>query len=161
MPDSGCFRGFDTGECGDILNNQFYFAYGSNMWTDQMNRRCPQSIKVGTGVLHDYRWIISTRGYANIIDSPADEVHGVVYAISINDELSLDAFEGVAAGSYGKQVVRVLLEKQVVSCMVYIDPVTSEGIAHDEYIGRINNGITDAGLPDEYVAGSIRKFIPL
>jgi hypothetical protein len=31
-----------------------YFAYGSNLWIDQMNRRCPEHKFFGTGVLHDW-----------------------------------------------------------------------------------------------------------
>jgi hypothetical protein len=44
--------------------------------------------------------------------------------------------------------------------MVYIDQITDEGPPQAEYIERINNGVTDAGLPTEYIAGSIRKFVP-
>lgn len=31
-----------------------YFGYGSNMWIDQMNRRCPENKYIGTAVLHDW-----------------------------------------------------------------------------------------------------------
>jgi len=31
-----------------------YFGYGSNMWLDQMNRRCPENKYIGTAVLHDW-----------------------------------------------------------------------------------------------------------
>lgn len=35
-----------------------YFGYGSNVWLDQMNRRCPENKYIGTAVLHD--WYLST-----------------------------------------------------------------------------------------------------
>ncbi len=31
-----------------------YFGYGSDMWVDQMNRRCPENKYIGTAVLYDW-----------------------------------------------------------------------------------------------------------
>ncbi|KAL1648495.1 hypothetical protein SLS58_002250 [Diplodia intermedia] len=52
-----------------------YFAYGSNLWLDQMHRRCPSSVYLGVGRLHGsnssntgWRWIINERGYANVVE---------------------------------------------------------------------------------------------
>jgi gamma-glutamylcyclotransferase len=139
---------------------KLYFAYGSNMWADQMRRRCPQSTCIGKALLSGYRWIITTRGYASIVASVEDEVYGIVYTITRDDELSLDAFEGVATGSYLKRSLTVVLADKEVECLVYIDPVTCEGKPHDEYIERINRGLKDAYLPRDYVTRYIRKFVP-
>jgi gamma-glutamylcyclotransferase (GGCT)/AIG2-like uncharacterized protein YtfP len=51
-----------------------------------MEELCPDHRVIGKGILKEYRWIISVRGYANIIKSELDEVHGVVYEISDSDE---------------------------------------------------------------------------
>ena len=56
-----------------------YFAYGSNLWRKQMEDRCPDHRIIGKGVLKSYCWMISPRGYATIVKSTSDEVHGVVY----------------------------------------------------------------------------------
>lgn len=72
-----------------------YFAYGSNLSFKQMGERCPKHKKVGKGVLEGYKWFISSRGYANVIKSPGDIVHGFVYEISKDDERTLDRCEGV------------------------------------------------------------------
>jgi hypothetical protein len=34
-----------------------YFAYGSNLWREQMTSRCPEHREVGTGCLKGWRWI--------------------------------------------------------------------------------------------------------
>jgi gamma-glutamylcyclotransferase len=70
--------------------SQLYFAYGSNLWLEQMHQRCPECIRVGIGILKRRLWIISKRGYANIIESENDEVHGIIYNISPADEAGLD-----------------------------------------------------------------------
>ncbi|KAM0256459.1 hypothetical protein ACHAQJ_004984 [Trichoderma viride] len=51
-----------------------YFAYGSNLSTEQMRERCPYSTAVGLGKMTGWRWIINRRGYANIVREGQDEV---------------------------------------------------------------------------------------
>jgi gamma-glutamylcyclotransferase len=140
---------------------KLYFAYGSNLWLDQMRKRCPDQSVFSHGVLKGYRWIITTRGVANIVKSVPDEVHGIIYEISESDEETLDRCEGVSNGDYYKKTVLVEAAGQQVNCLVYIDPTEEEGRPRQEYIKRINAGLIDAKLPEEYVIGCIRKFIPV
>ena len=137
-----------------------YFAYGSNMWNDQMNRRCPQNKKIGIARLPGYRWIISNRGYANVVKSEEHTVEGVLFEISDTDEAALDGYEGVASGSYAKAEIQVLSGDKSLPALVYVDPVTTEGTPPAEYVQRINAALADAGLTAEYVDGQVRKFIP-
>ena len=139
---------------------KLYFAYGSNMWDAQMAARCPQSRKVGLARLPGYRWIITTRGYANVVESPTEEVEGVLFEISESDERLLDGFEGVASGFYRKGELQVLSGAKKVIALVYLDPVTAEGVPKQEYVHRINSGLADAQLSEAYVTGHVRKFIP-
>jgi gamma-glutamylcyclotransferase (GGCT)/AIG2-like uncharacterized protein YtfP len=143
------------------MQMKLYFAYGSNMLQDQMNERCPNHKYFGHGILKGFRWIITERGYANIIKSEADEVHGVVYRINEEDEASLDKAEGVHKNLYWKEIHRVEVEKTSYPCFLYIDPIKAEGRPKDEYVSRINRGVSDADLHTEYVDRYIRKFIPL
>jgi gamma-glutamylcyclotransferase len=137
----------------------FYFAYGSNMWDRQMGMRCPESKKLGIARLSGYRWIITTRGYANVVESTHDEVQGVLFEISDSDEVSLDKYEGVASGCYDKAKLLVMMGNQKVEALVYLDPIVEQGAPREEYIQRINAGLADAMLSDDYVA-QVRKFIP-
>ncbi|KAM3502387.1 hypothetical protein MY11210_009082 [Beauveria gryllotalpidicola] len=80
-----------------------YFAYGSNLCTAQMRARCPLSTAIGLGFLPGWRWIINSRGYANILPpcpsstttTDDDGVYGLLYLLPPRDEESLDRFEGV------------------------------------------------------------------
>jgi gamma-glutamylcyclotransferase len=137
-----------------------YFAYGSNMWDRQMGMRCPESKKLGIARLSGYRWIITTRGYANVVESAHDEVEGVLFEISDSDEVSLDKFEGVANGFYEKAKLPVMMGNKKAEALVYLDPIVEEGATKEEYIHRINSGLADAMLSDDYVA-QVRKFIPV
>jgi len=139
---------------------KLYFAYGSNMWDAQMKKRCPESRKMGAARLSGFRWIISARGYANVIEAKEDEVEGVLYEISESDERSLDKHEGVTSGSYRKVELPVSRDGKIEVALVYVDPVTAEGAPREEYVSRINAGLADAGLSEKYVSRHVRKFIP-
>lgn len=102
-----------------------YFAYGSNLSTEQMRQRCPYSTAVGLGKVTGWRWIINARGYANIVresedidtqkdddggvekvdeqkgksrmedDTEESQVYGMLYLLPVEDEERLDRYEGV------------------------------------------------------------------
>ncbi|KAG8526374.1 uncharacterized protein KY384_000367 [Bacidia gigantensis] len=158
-----------------------YFGYGSNLWRDQMRKRCPESTYVGVGRLDKYRWIISERGYANVVpSSPSsnDYVYGLIYTLSSSDERRLDVNEGVPE-TYAKEMidVRTWSEAQLKKVgslkqedskpekmLVYVDHKRlEEAKPKKEYIYRMNMGIHDAiaaGVPRSYVDEVMRRFIP-
>ena len=143
-----------------------------------MSLRCPSSPYVGIARLKNYRWMINDRGYANIVQTnhPSDVVYGLVYTLTEDDEEHLDINEGVPI-SYTKETIPIDFwalasgekadfgkggeKKQL---LVYIDRKRVEDDnPKAEYIHRINMGVQDAvqiGMPQSYVDGVIRKFIP-
>jgi gamma-glutamylcyclotransferase len=167
-----------------------YFGYGSNLWLKQMEIRCPKSSFIGLGRLLSYKWIISERGYANVVEvrnsthtneTDDHEVWGLVYELSKSDEERLDLNEGVPY-AYTKENLDVELwepknenktdefidvskDHQSKKMLVYIDRKrTREFKPKNEYIYRMNRGIEDAlklGVPQSYVDRVLRKFIPV
>ncbi|KAG5795793.1 hypothetical protein H9Q69_005172 [Fusarium xylarioides] len=95
------------------LPAQLYFAYGSNLWLQQMASRCPESYYVGRAVLMDHRWQINSRGFANVIPCSGYNVHGLVYQVSVDDEARLDRNEGVHSGAYTKSYHSVVLHEAI------------------------------------------------
>ena len=77
----------------------YYFAYGSNMNWEQMQRRCPSTRFVCVASLKDYRFAIARHsrlrncGTANIFADSGSEVWGIVYDVSEPDLIILDSFE--------------------------------------------------------------------
>ncbi|KZP01600.1 hypothetical protein CALVIDRAFT_532377 [Calocera viscosa TUFC12733] len=140
---------------------RYYFAYGSNLWHRQMHARCPSSLPLGLGVLKGFKWLISARGFANIVMSAPDEVWGLVWLLSPTDEQVLDRYEGVSQRSYDKYDLAVtLLSGEEKLCLVYVDPVQAAGRPWAEYVDRMNAGLKDSPLPEAYVRDVIRPFIP-
>lgn len=157
---------------------KLYFAYGSNLWLRQMKRRCPTSTYKGLARLRDWRWIIYSRGYANVIPSHGDEVWGMIYALPPPDEAKLDVNEGVpffyqkkmlnveiwfeeAAGGENGDISQPGSQEEV---LCYVDASrVEEAKPKEEYVHRINMGIRDArskGMPKTYVDKYLRPFIP-
>ena len=163
-------------------NATVYFGYGSNLWKDQMIKRCPTSEYLGIARLNGFRWIINDRGYANVVETMNDEksasnvTWGLVYSLQHKDEEQLDINEGVPI-AYTKENLTVDYwptqedgpldlnhGSKKTEMLVYIDRNrTTSDVPKKEYIYRMNMGIKDAvkeGMPKEYVEEGLRKFIP-
>lgn len=125
-----------------------------------MRDRCPEYRETSPGRLDGWRWIITARGYASIVLSKNDYVLGAVYELSESDVRQLDLIEGVTQGHYRKETLSIKVDGEKLDCLVYIDGVVENGRPREEYIARINNGIQDAGFPDEYVIRYLRAFVP-
>ena len=139
---------------------------------------------MGIGRLIDFRWMISSRGYANIVphDGSHHGVYGLIYKLMPSDEKDLDVNEGVpyaytkenmtiefwksslSAGGSGEKV-DVATAGEAKSVLVYIDRLRVEDSnPKEEYIHRMNMGIADAialGIPASYIEDDLRPFIPM
>jgi gamma-glutamylcyclotransferase (GGCT)/AIG2-like uncharacterized protein YtfP len=77
-----------------------YFAYGSNLSTSQMTRRCPTCKTLKIGCLEGYRLAFNyyssgwNGGVADIVVDAESEVWGLIYELSKEDLQCLDNCEG-------------------------------------------------------------------
>ena len=140
---------------------RLYFAYGSNLCIRQMNDRCPNNSKIGMGKLKGHRWIITKRGYANVVKSSDEDVWGIIYEISRSDEEKLDVYEGVSTKCYVKENLDILMDGKIQNCLTYVDPTTEEGVPTSTYANTIDEGLCDSKLPEEYVEKHLRPKITL
>ena len=69
-----------------------YLAYGANMHPGQMAWRCPNALASRAFVLRD--WELKFYNHATIEPRRGAKVAGVLWEITPDCELSLDAFEG-------------------------------------------------------------------
>jgi|HigsolmetaAR204D_1030405.scaffolds.fasta_scaffold00699_3 hypothetical protein len=87
---------------------RLYAAYGSNLHTQQMKKRCPDAEMMAKGFINDYE--LEFRGVATIKPSPGKKVPVVLWGISKWDEKALDRYEGVALGCYRKKTLKVAIQ---------------------------------------------------
>jgi len=86
-----------------------YFAYGSNMHSDQMKCRCPLAKFVCRAKLPKHRLAFTLKsvtrdcGVADVLFDQAKNVWGVVYELPDNELKNLDKKEGYAPGKPNDQ----------------------------------------------------------
>ena len=111
---------------------QLYLAYGSNLHLGQMAKRCPESRFIGTAILHNYRFQINQRGFANILYRRNDQVEGLLYLLSRTDEEKLDRSEGVPT-AYQKQHLTVQVFTAAIAHVGRAVPELAQQLDDSEY----------------------------
>ena len=133
-----------------------YFAYGSNMSRHQMAKRCPGARYAGKAWIEDYRFRITTRGFATIVLESGARVYGLLWKITEDDEQRLDGYEGVGACLYDKRSIRVqTAERATCEALVY----TARCSPRPNYLEGIIEAATGAGLPACYLE-ELRRWLP-
>jgi hypothetical protein len=135
-----------------------YFAYGSNMSLEQIKGRCPSCEFKGVAVLNGKKVVCNKLSknkidhFAGLVDSPNDQVMGVLYQLSSDDISSLDDREKGYHRSTGKFFVEEIGTRRQIDCFTYLvtNPVTPHRPSA-EYLDRILKGCRDHKLPQEYV----------
>jgi gamma-glutamylcyclotransferase (GGCT)/AIG2-like uncharacterized protein YtfP len=125
----------------------YYFAYGSNMDQEQMEKRREEgpermslrhiwpahwdskpasAIPIGKATLSNYKLcfnkissIDSTIQYASVVPSEGSNVEGVLYKLDKKFIKVLDFYEGVESDQYTRELVNVTANKAY-DCLVYI-----------------------------------------
>jgi hypothetical protein len=130
-----------------------YFAYASNMDTAQMAERCPGARVVEGAVIAGMKFVITAKGYANVVPSPDHVVFGVLWEITPDDEASLDRYEGIRPGLYKKEEMEVLTTGgKAVKALIYRASATKLGKPVPGYLEATIAAARAHGLPEDYVA---------
>lgn len=126
--------------------DQWYFAYGSNLFVDQKEKRTGRIRQEFRSRLVGYRFAFNKRGgsgqvYANIVPDGSAETWGVVYLCNPEAIRGMDRYEGVSSGHYERIHVKVeQVSGELVEAITYIageDYVCDPGKPSDEYLGKI------------------------
>jgi gamma-glutamylcyclotransferase (GGCT)/AIG2-like uncharacterized protein YtfP len=136
----------------------YYFAYGSNMNWEQMQRRCPSARFVCTASLPDFRFAIARHsrlrncGTANIFAERGSEVWGIVYDVSEPDLAILDGFEDGYRRE--KLFVRAGGDRQnMLEVLVYIaKKEDAVPLPNPEYKQLIIEGARHWNIPESYLS---------
>jgi gamma-glutamylcyclotransferase len=141
--------------------DQWYFAYGSNLFIDQKEERTGRIRRADRCRLPGFRFAFNKRGgkgqiYANIVPDDAAEVWGVVYLCNPDAIREMDRCEGVASGHYERIPVTVELKPgEKVEAITYVageDFVCQAGKPSPDYLHKIVSGARHHSLPEEYVS---------
>ncbi len=139
----------------------WYFAYGSNMHESVfVGRRGMQPLELRTGRLKGYRLRFNLDGRpkgkaapANVCPDASAEVWGVLYQITAQDMLRLNATEGVPGGRYRPDWLTVEdAEGRLIRAMTYVAVGNADdGRPSLRYISLLRAGARVRGLPEAWV----------
>ena len=136
-----------------------HFAYGSNMHRAVMRKHSPQAVVLGVARLKDYRFIITTDGYASVAPHPRSCVHGLLWRLTARDRVTLDRWENIAAGLYDAEMLPVIAAGKRRRALVYIARARPRGVPRPGYMEIVIAAARECGLPAHYVA-SLRRWVP-
>ena len=144
------------------MEENLYFAYGSNLDLEQMAQRCPDAEIVGPVRLENYELRFRGSGFATVAPKKGSTVHGLVWKITPNCEQSLDRYEGYPR-HYTKETVTVKdAAGAEIPVMVYImaEPYCRQPALPSPYYYRvIQRGFEANGLPVESLQAAWSRTI--
>ena len=123
-----------------------------------MDGRCPGARPLGPARLDGFllRFCWDSPGWgggvADVQPSTGDHVWGVLWDITDDDEVSLDAYEGVADGVYEKRTVTVAHEGGSSEAFLYtMTPDRAEKQPSGRYVNALMRGAKAYGIPEDYL----------
>ena len=130
-----------------------YFAYGMNTNLDEMSRRCPGAVSLGTAQLNDYEFVFRT--HADIVKRSGSICHGVLWDLTDKDLKALDALEGYPF-YYTRFKVTVWLNGRKVKALVY--QMNNQKYVQEPspgYLEMITEGYLQNGVPTDQLDEAI------
>ena len=128
---------------------KLYIAYGNNMDTDRMARRCPEAELLGTSELKGYRLLfkgLKPGIYATIESAPGFSMPVVLWSITTSGEQRLDYYQGFP-NFYDKEMIQVTLAGKMVEGMAYVMPKDRPfGVPDASYVRLITNAYKKFGF---------------
>lgn len=142
-----------------LQGRQLYFAYGSNLSSRQMLRRCPSARSVGRGYLD--RWRIAFDGYsaswggavADVVRDDKSWVEGVLYEMSARDVLKLDTYEGCPTSYVRRRLHVTLASGKQRAAFVYVQSGFPRRVTRvsDKYFKAVYDAYRRLGFDNEWL----------
>jgi gamma-glutamylcyclotransferase (GGCT)/AIG2-like uncharacterized protein YtfP len=136
-----------------------YFAYGSNMSSTLMHRRCPAAVAVGPARLCGWRFIVVREGFASIVPAAGGIVHGVLWRLTPRDLAALNAYENIDSGLYLRRTVPVQHGTRRTAALTYVASERAEGRPRPGYQAIVVASAREWNLPSDYVR-ALARFAP-
>jgi AIG2 family protein len=137
-----------------------HFAYGSNMHRGVMRKHAPTAAPVGMARLAEYRFVITSDGYASVEPARRRSVYGALWQLTPRDRVTLDLWENIAAGQYRAEILPVLESGHRRLALVYVARPRPLGRPKAGYMEIVVAAARALELPGDYVA-SLEEWLPV
>jgi len=136
-----------------------YFAYGSNMSIQRIQKRIPKAKMISIATLKEHRLLFhkiskdgSGKCNAFLTKNQQDNVIGVLFNINKKDKKELDKAEGLGYG-YDEKVIMVYTDENTkIAAITYIATNCDNALKpFSWYKEHVLKGAKEANLPIEYI----------
>lgn len=134
-----------------------HFAYGSNMDRAIMRKHAPSAEPIGVAALADHRFVITADGYASVVPSAAQSVHGVLWRLTPRDRVTLDLWENIAGGMYSAKSLPVRRGGRQYRVLLYVARTRRAGRPKAGYLDLVLAAARAWNLPTSYMI-SLRRW---
>lgn len=133
---------------------KYYLAYGSNLNKEQMEKRCPGAVPVGTMMLKGYE--LKFKGPLTIEKKRGGRVPLGVWEVNEENEKALDHYEGFPM-FYHKEELTISKGKKG---FIYImnERLGRNGTSR-HYFDVCKQGYKDFGLDEQYLNNALKKCL--
>ena len=139
-----------------------YFAYGSNMLLERLQKRCKTARFLGVAIAHGYTLAFSKKskdgsGKATIARTANDDtaLYGALYEIDLKDRAQLDRDEGFEYYRTDEFVVRRVDNNEKLTVTTYVanhSAIDNNLMPYHWYKKLILAGARQTKLPDFFIA---------
>jgi len=129
-----------------------YFAYGANLDSAEVRKRCPRSKSLGVAQLKRHRLVVMREGWLTVVRDARADVHGVLWDLALSDIPALDRFEQVGSGLYAKITQPVVAAGGPKRALVYVGANAGPGRVHPDYIATVLESARTWPLPRDGLA---------
>ncbi len=137
-----------------------YFAYGTLLDINEMNRLCPSAKSLGLMKLKDYKLSFSfckknsDQGGCDLESCPGNIMYGILYEMPKKELLDLEKLSGHGDGLWTSMHINLTSDKgEVIPAQTYVIPTPSGAFSPTEaYVRPILAGLGCLPVPDDYRA---------
>jgi gamma-glutamylcyclotransferase (GGCT)/AIG2-like uncharacterized protein YtfP len=136
-----------------MKNNKLMFSYGMNTNRAQMANRCPKAVSLGKATLYGHEFRFAR--HADIVENPDYATQGVLWHITPDCEMALDALEGYPT-YYLKKIVNVFYNGESVKAMTYyMTGDLPDEYPSDGYLEMLMEGYKEHSVDNRQIYSSL------
>jgi len=136
-----------------------YFAFGSNLSSARLLERIPRASKHCVATLHQHQLCWHKKGQdlsgkcdVAFTGNPEDTVYGVVYRMTHDEKLELDAYEGAGIGYERREIQVTALHGEIIEVFTYYAlEIDQRRQPYHWYKEHVLRGALEHEFPSHYV----------
>ena len=133
---------------------KYYLAYGSNLNKEQMQKRCPGAVPVGTMTLKGFE--LKFKGPLTIEKKNGGRVPLGIWQVNEEHEKALDRYEGFPTFYYKKEVI---IPGDKTAFIYIMNERMSSRTTTRHYYDVCAQGYKDFGLDEKYLKEALKKSL--